>query len=88
MMAINYLIGGPDQIGEVVRRGSYLVRQFTDEWPRVDPVRGQHSSSGMSGLTVGHLGRSPEMGGTAATVLHSLWGFFLRLQNVVANSFH
>jgi hypothetical protein len=70
-MAIGYWIGGPDQIGEGVRPGSNLVRQFIDERPQVDPVRGWCSSGGGSGLTVGHHGHSPEMGGMVATVLHS-----------------
>jgi hypothetical protein len=87
-MVVNYRIGGPDQIGEGVCPGSNLMRQFTDERPRVDPVRGRCSSGGGSGLTVGHHGCSPEMGGMAATVLHSLWGFLLRLWNDAGNSFH
>jgi hypothetical protein len=87
-MVINYRINGPGQIGEGVRPGSNLVCRFTDERPRVDPVRGRRSSGGGSGLTVGYHGRSPEMGGTVATVLHSLRGFLLRLRNDAGNSFH
>jgi hypothetical protein len=71
-MAINYQIGGLDQIGEGVCPGSNLVCQFIDERPRVDPVRGQCSSGGGSELTAGRHGRSMEMGGTTATVLHSI----------------
>jgi hypothetical protein len=87
-MAVDYRIGGPDQIGEGVRIGSNLVHRFTDEQPRVDPLRGQHSSGGGGGLTVGNHGRSPEMGATTSTVLRSLQGFFLRLWNDTGNSFH
>jgi hypothetical protein len=86
MMVVDYWIGGPDQIGKGVCPGSNLVRWFTDERPRVDPVRRQRSSGGR--LTVGHHGRSLEMGGTAATVFHSLWSFFLQLWNDAGNSFH
>jgi hypothetical protein len=87
-MVIDYRIGGPDKIGEGVRPGSNLVHRFTDERPRVDPVRGRRSSGGGNRLTAGRHGRSPEMGGTAATVLHSLRGFLLRLRNDMGNSFH
>jgi hypothetical protein len=87
-VVIDYRIGGPDKISEGVRPGSNLVHRFTDEQPRVDPVRGQRSSGGGSRLMVGRHGRSPEMGGTAATVLHSLQGFLLRLRNDMGNSFH
>jgi hypothetical protein len=68
--------------------GSNLVRRFIDERPLVDLVRERHSSSGGSGLTAGHHGRSLEMGGTVATVLHLLQGFFLWLRNNAGNSFH
>jgi hypothetical protein len=51
-------------------------------------VRGWCFSGCGDGLTVGHHGRSPKMGGTVAMVLHSLRGFFLRLRNDVGNSFH
>jgi hypothetical protein len=87
-MDINYRNGGPVQIGEGVRPGSNVVRQFTDEWSRVDPVRGRRSSGSGSGLTAGHHGCSLEMGGTVATVLHSLRGFLIRLWNDAGNSFH
>jgi hypothetical protein len=87
-MVVDYRIGGPDQIGEGVCPDSNLMRRFTDERPRVDPVRGRHSSGGGSGLTAVRHGRSLEMGGTVATVLHSLRGFLLRLQNDAGNSFH
>jgi hypothetical protein len=87
-MAIDYRNGGPVQIGEGVRPGSNLVRRFTDECSRVDPVRGRRSSGSGSGLTAGRHGCSLEMGGTAATVLHSLQGFLIRLRNDAGNSFH
>jgi hypothetical protein len=80
-MVVDYWIGGPDQIGEAVRPGFNLMCWFTDERPRVDPVRRQCSSGNGGRLTTGCHGRSPVMGGTAATVLHSLRGFFLRLRN-------
>jgi hypothetical protein len=88
MMVVDYRIGGPDQIGEGACPSANLVCRFTDERPRVDPVRGRRSSSGESGLTAGRHGCSPKMGGTTATVLHSLWGFFLRLQNDAGNLLH
>jgi hypothetical protein len=71
-MAIGYQIGGPDQIREGVRPGSNLTHWFIDEWPGVDPMMGRCSSGSGSGLTVGHHGHSPEMGGIVATGLHSL----------------
>jgi hypothetical protein len=87
-MAVDYWIGGPDQLGQGVRPGSNLVRQFTDEWPRVDLVRGRRSSGGRSELTAGCHGHPPEMGGPTATVLHSLRDFFIWLWNDAGNSFH
>jgi hypothetical protein len=72
MMGVGYRIDGPDQISKGVRPGSNLTRQFIDERPRVDPVRGRRSNSGGSGLMKGRRGRLLETGGSAAMVLHLL----------------
>jgi hypothetical protein len=55
MMVVDYRIGGPDQIGEGVHPGSNLVRRFTDEWPRVDPVWRRCSSGGRLGSQWGAM---------------------------------
>jgi hypothetical protein len=87
-MGVGYRIDGLDQIGNGVRPGSNLVRQFIEEWARAKPVRGRRSSGCERGLTAGRHGRSPELGGTAATMLHLLQGFFLRIQNDMWNLFY
>jgi hypothetical protein len=78
-MAVDYRIRGPDQIGEGVRPSSNLVRRFTDERPRVDPVRGGALAAAGAGSRQGAMAAHRGWVAHAATVLHSPRGFLLRL---------
>jgi hypothetical protein len=69
-VGVGYRIDGLDQIGEGVRPSPKLVHQFIDERLQVDLLREQCSCGGGSRLTVGHPGRSLEMGGMAVMMLH------------------